>query len=83
MKSKVTRRKGFLISLKSARKANTKPRLTRIPKTVRQQENLLRVNHGYYTQQVQEFEELVEETIPMHTDIQPIEGAVCSLNVTS
>lgn len=42
--------------------------------TQQKDDGLFRMSLGYHTLQVREFEELVEETIPNHTDTQSIEG---------
>ena len=47
---------------------------TRRSDSNKKHDGLFRVDKDYYTRQVQEFEELVEETIPKCHDTQTIEG---------
>ena len=71
-----TNKEKVISNSKTAKRERNKPSIKRSSRRLKtaQKDGLLRVSSEYYTDQVQEYEELAEEIIPNSQDTQVIEG---------
>ena len=71
-----TNKEKVISNSKTATRERNKPSIKRSSRRLKtaQKDGLLRVSSEYYTDQVQEYEELAEEIIPNSQDTQVIEG---------